>query len=184
MKEELLNRIISVAYDDANLLEKFRIYRLASKDPKVKSVLDEYKKVANQTHKVELDYCPDELIKDASQITKIKAKSEKSLFFDLYSFIFKQPAISAAIVSVFILALVSTFVIQRPEIHQQYTQQEIEVADQQVKQSLAIIAGVFKKTTATVEQDVLTDRVSKPIVESFNLVNDYLQGENKNEKLN
>ena len=60
MKEKLLNRIISVAYDDANLLEKFRIYRLASKDPKVKSVLNEYKKVANQTHKVELDYCPDE----------------------------------------------------------------------------------------------------------------------------
>ena len=60
----------------------------------------------------------------------------------------------------------------------------MKLADQQVKQSLAIIAGVFKKTTATVEQDVLTDRVSKPIVESFNLVNDYLQGENKNEKLN
>lgn len=184
MEQKLLNRIISVAYDDANLLEKFKIYRLASRDPNVKSILSEYKKVASKAHKMQLDYCPDELVEDTSQITKIKAKSEKSLFFDLYSFIFKQPAISAAIVSVFILALVSTFVIQRPEIHQQYTQQEIEVADQQVKQSLAIIAGVFKKTTTTVEEDVLTDRVSKPIVESFNLVNDYLQGENKNEKLN
>ncbi len=184
MEEKLLNRIISVAYNDANLLEKFKIYRLASKDRKVQTVLDEYKKVANQAHKVQLDYCPDELIEEASQITKIKAKAEKSLFFDLYSFIFKQPAISAAILSMFILALVSTFVIQRPEIHMQYTHQEIEAADKQVKQSLAIIAGVFKKTKTTVEEDVLTDRVSRPIVESFNLVNNYLQGENKNEKLN
>jgi hypothetical protein len=184
VEEKLLNRIISVAYNDATLLEKFRIYRLASKDIKVKSVLDEYKKVAKQTHKVVLDYCPDELVKDVSKITKIKSDSDKSLFFDLFSFIFQKPAISAAILSVFILALVSTFIIQRPEIHQQYTQKEIEVADKQVKQSLAIITGVFKKTSTTVEEDVLTERVSRPIVESFNLVNDYLQGENKNEKLN
>lgn len=184
MNEKLLNRIISVAYNDANLLEKYRIYRLALKDPKIKSVLDEYKKVANQSHKIAPDYCPDKLIDNAAQMTKVKANPEKSLFFDLYTFIFNRPVISAAILSLFILALVSTFIFERHEIHNQYTRQEIEKADKQVKHSLALIANVFKETTTTVEEDILTERVSKPIVESFNLVNEYFKGDNKNEKLN
>ena len=57
------------------------------------------------------------------------------------------------------------------------------MADQQVKHSLALIASVFKKTTTTVEKDILTDRVSKPIKESFNLVNEYLEEDN-NENIN
>jgi hypothetical protein len=184
MEEKLLNRIISVAYNDASLLEKVRIYKLAEKNKKVKAVLTEYKKAAKITHSFDLDYCPDEIIDSVTSGSNINQPKEKSLFFDLYSFIFRQPAVSAAILSVIILALVSTFVFQRPEIHNQYTKGEIETADKQVKHSLALIAGVFKKTTTTVEKDVLTERVSKPIWESLILVNDYLQGENRNENPN
>lgn len=183
MDEKLLNMIISVAYGDASIAEKIKIYFLARKSREVKSLLEEYKAVAEKSHGLRLDECPGDLVDNVKLITNSDEKKEKSLLFDLYSFVFRRPAISAAILSLFILALVSTFVIKRPEIHEQYSKQEIEEADIQVKHSLALIAEVLKKTSNTVEKDVLTDRVSKPIKESFNLVNEYLQGEN-NESIN
>lgn len=183
MNEKLLNRIISVAYDDATHWEKFRINRLAKKYPEIESILNKHKKIAQQTHFIGLEECPNDILENIKRTTSSIKKREQSLIFDLYSFLFRKPAISAAIVSLFLIALVSTFIIKRPEIHEQYSKREIELADQQVKQSLALISGIFRKTSQTVEKDILTDRVSKPIKESFNLVNDYLQGD-KNENYN
>lgn len=183
MEDKLLNMIISVAYGDASITERIKVYLLARKNHEVKSLLEEYKSVADKAHSIQVDECPSELLKNVKVITDLEQKKGKSLLFDLYSFVFRKPAVSAAILSLFILALVSTFIIKRPEIHAQYSKQEIEEADIQVKHSLALIAEVLKKTSNTVEKDVLTDRVSKPIKESFNLVNEYLQGEN-NESIN
>lgn len=183
MDEQLLNRIISVAYKDATFLEKIKIYKLANKNPEVKATLNEYKTVAVQTHKIDLDLCPDEVVQNSKKISKMKPIKENSLIFDIYSFIFGKPAVSFAILSLFVLALASTFIFTRIEIHQQYSKQEIELADKQVKHSLALIGEVFKKTTKTVEEDVLAYRVSKPIKESLNLIDNYLQGD-KNENIN
>jgi len=184
VEEKLLNKIISVAYGESTFWEKLKINRLAKQNPKINTVLEQYKKVANKTRNLDLEYCPDEIIEKAKKTSSFRQNKENSLLFDLYSFVFRRPAVSTAIFSVFVLALVSTIIFKRPEIHQQYSNKEIELADQQVKHSLALIASVFKKTSLTVEKDVLTERVSKPIKESFNLVNDYLQGENNNENIN
>ena len=183
MEEKLENRIISVAYGEASFWERLKIYKLAKRNPKVDSLLKEHSRIARQAHSVKIDSCPDEVINNMKQITKIKQNRETSLIYDLYSFLFRRPAISGAILSLFVVALISTIIFKRPEIHQQYSKQEIELADKQVKQSLALISGIFKKTTETVEKDVLTDRVSKPIKESINLVNEFIQGD-RNENYN
>ena len=183
MEEKLENRIISVAYGEASFWERWKIYRLAKKFPKVDSLLKEHLRIAKQAHSLENEVCPDEIIKNIKHITLTEKSEERSLLFDLYSFLFRRPAISGAIFTLFIVALVSTLLFKRPEIHQQYSKQEIELADKQVKHSLALISGIFKKTTETVEKDVLTDRVSKPIKESFNLVNEFIQGDS-NENYN
>jgi len=184
VEEKLLNRIISVAYGDADLLDKIKINWLAKNNQEINKLLTDYKNIANQTHTLDLEECPDEIIDTLSNTINKNQQKERSLFFDLYSFIFVRPAISSAILAVFVLAFISTFIFDRPEIRQQYSQQEIEVADQQVKHSLALVASIFNKTKHTVEKDVLTDRVGKPIRESFNLVNEYFIGESKNEKVN
>lgn len=183
MDEKLLNRIISVAYGDASFFEKIKIYILANKNADVKTILDNYKKVANVAHNLNTKDCPSEVVKNSKEIVGSVKESKNSLTYDLYSFIFGKPIFSAAILGVFLLAMISTFIIKRPEIHQQYSKQELEIADKQIKHSLALISGVFHKTKSTVENDILTDRVSKPIKESFNIVNDYLQGDN-NENIN
>ncbi len=175
MNKKLLNRIISVAYGDASFIEKLKIYRLASKNSEIKLILNNYKKTANATHNIGLEECPSKIIDVVQKQNKNQSFDKNSLLFDLYSFVFGKPLVSMAIFSIIFLALVSTLIFKRPEIHQQYSKQEIELADQQVKQSLALIAGVFNKTKLTVKNDVLTDRVSRPIKESFNLVNEFLE---------
>jgi hypothetical protein len=181
--EKLLNSIISVAYGDAPLKERMKIHNLAKHDKEVELLLKQHLEIAKKTRRLNIDAFPDELLDNVKDSVKVKGSEEKSLFYDIYSFIFMRPAVSAAIFSIIMLALISTFFFQRPEIHEQYSKQEIELADKQVKHSLALIASVFKKTTTTVEEDILTERVSKPIKESFNLVNEYLE-EDKNENIN
>ncbi len=183
MEEKLLNKIISVAYGDAKIWERIEIYWLSKNNLEVKNLLEEYKKTAVKVHTLKKEEFSGSINREIENVKFEKFSSEKSLLFDLYTFVFRRPAVSSAILAVFILALVSTFIFERPEIHRQYTKQEIELADKQVKQSFALIASVFNKTKNTVEKDVLTDRVSKPIRESFNLVNNYLQGD-KNENIN
>lgn len=183
MDEKLVNRIICVAYGEASLWERLKIYKLAKQNQKVDSLLKEHSRIAQQAHCVKIDSCPNEVLNNIKQITQSKQIKERSLFFDLYSFVFSRPAIAGAIFSLFIVALISTLLFKRPEIHQQYSKQEIEVADKQVKHSLALISGVFKKTSLTVENDILTDRVSKPIKESINFVNEFIQGD-RNENYN
>ena len=183
MDEKLLNRIISVAYGDASFLEKIKIYSLASKNDEVKRVLNNYKQTAGSVNNISIEKCPESVLKDVKDQTTLNQNKENSLLFDLYSLLFGRPKYSAAVLSVVVVALISSLFINRPEIHQQYSKQEVELADQQVKQSLALIAGVFNKTKSTVTDDVLTDRVSRPIKQSFNMVNEFLIGEN-NENIN
>lgn len=183
MNEKLLNRIIKVAYGEASIGDNISIHNLAKKDDEVRRVLEEHSKIADQARDINLEVFPESILRNIKNTISFKPNKERSLLFDIYSFIFRRPATFAAILSVIILSLISTLIFNRPEIHQQYTPKEIEVADRQVKHSLALIASVFKKTSATVEKDILTDRVSRPLKESINLVNEYLE-EDKNENIN
>lgn len=184
MQDELLNKIISVAYNEASILEKIKIYSLAKKDDEVKRVLEQYKRVANQTNNLEIENCPDEILEKVKEKTNYKPAEQSSLSDDLCSFVFSKPKFVMGFAVMFLLTLASTFIFNRKDIHQRYTQKEIQIADKEVRESLRIVANILKQTSNTVEKDVLTDRVSTPIQESINIVNNYLQGDNKNEKIN
>lgn len=183
MDEKLLNRIIAVAYGDASWYEKFKVNRLAKKREDVQLFLEEYTQIANKIKTLRSETIPEEIIFKVKQNINLQKEPPKSILFDLYSMIFGKPVFSGIIVSIIILAIASALIIKRPEIHNIYTQQEIQLADQQVKQSLALIAGVFNKTKSTVENDVLTNRISKPLKNSITKVNEFFIGD-KNEKLN
>ncbi|MFZ1289284.1 MAG: hypothetical protein WAR79_04310 [Melioribacteraceae bacterium] len=184
MNEELLDRIIDVAYGNASLLDKIKIYLMSLKDSEIKITLNEYRKTFAATRNLELEECPDSVINKVSKLLSSERIDSHSMLSDVYTIIFRRPVISGAFAVVFVLAIVSTFIFKRPEIKQHYTKQEIEIADLQVKQSFALISNVLNKTKNTVEQEVLANRVSKPITKSLYLVNDYLKGENKNENIN
>ena len=184
MNEKLLNKIISVAYGDANLIDKFKIYWMAKNKDEVKSTLQQYKTNAEKLKHLTEEEVPERILTNVNNITKNLTGEKRSLFFDLYTMVFSKPAVASVVLGIFILAIVSTFIFKRSEIKEQYTVQEIELADKNVKKSLALVASIFNKTKTTIEKDILTKKVGTPIHKGFNVVNDLFIGEHKNEKIN
>jgi hypothetical protein len=165
ISEEILDKIIAVAYKDASLNDKISIYFLAKKNPEIKSLLSEYRETAGNVKKVPLEECPDSVVNSL----EIKTKKEKK------SFIIK-PSYAFAIVILFVSALVFVLTNQNKEEKPVYTKTEVEQAEIQVKTSLAILNKVFKKTENLIEDDILPKRVGKPIQKSFSIINEVLIG--------
>jgi hypothetical protein len=184
VKDELLNKVISVAYGDAAIKDKIEIYFLSLKNEDVKKVLKEHRKIALAAHKIDFEECPDNVIEKVSATIKSENLKSHSMFVDIYSIFFRRPIFISTVAAAIILAVISTFIFDRPEIKQQYTQQQIEQADSEVRYSLALVASVLNKTKNTVEKEVFEDRVNKPIRKSLFMINDYIQGDKKNESIN
>jgi hypothetical protein len=163
--ENILDKIISVAYKDASLKDRINVYFLARNDPEVKRLLNEYRETAGNVKKVPLEECPD------SVITSLKIKTGK----EKKSFIIK-PAYAFAIIVLFVSALVFVFLNQKKEKEPVYTKAEVAQAEMQVKTSLAIINKVFRKTENLLDDDILPERVGKPVQKSFSIINQVLIG--------
>lgn len=184
MDDKILNKIISVAYNDACWFDKIKIYLLSKNNPEVKKLLEDYKANSKLVKQIKVENCPETLIESASKLTNATVIKEKSLIYDFYCFLFGRPLIAVSILTILLAAIITSFLFKRPEIQQNYTKEEIILAEAQAKHSLTIVTSIFKKTKRTVEKDVLTNRVSKPIKQTFNLVNEFFIGENNNENIN
>ena len=97
MDDKILNSIIRVAYGEASFLEKLKIRKLAKRDSEISNLLEKHIQIANASRNLEMEAFPEEILKNVKDITRVGSPKEKSLFFDIYSFIFMRPAISAAI---------------------------------------------------------------------------------------
>lgn len=181
ISEELLNKIISVAYGDAGIWDRFSVNRLAGKYPEVKSILDEYKETASEVSKINEAECPSEILNRVENTTIKTGTHTNSCIRDLLNLIFLRPVLSAAVVIVLIGFTVYGILDNRmPE--QNYTMAEIQIADKQAMEALAIVGRVFEQTNITLKEEVLNSRVAKPIRESMGIVNDFLTPENKQNK--
>lgn len=161
--ENILDKIIAVAYKDASLKDRINVYFLARNDPEVKRLLNEYRETAGNVKKIPMEECPD------SVITSLEIKTGK----EKKSFIIK-PAHAFTIVVLFISALVFVLLNQKKE--PVYTKAEVAQAEIQVKTSLAIINRVFRKTENLLDDDILPKRVGKPVQKSFSIINQVLIG--------
>ncbi len=182
--ENMMNKIINVSYGDYSLFDKIDVYTKAMFNPEIKKVLSEYKNTANAVHSIELEECPAEILETVKKVSGIKEVKEKSFFFDLYTVFFARPIFSTAAATVILIAILLSILIDRPEISRSYSQQEIDMANKQVRESLAIVGNIFNKTQTTIKKEILTTRVAKPFKEGINIVNDLFSEGGKNEKSN
>jgi hypothetical protein len=163
--EETLDKIISVAYKDAGLIDRLKIYFLAKKNSEVKRIYNQYSNTALGVKKIPLDEVPDSII-ESLQIKTVKVKKP---------FILK-PAYIFATSFLVVSALVAVLLYQNKEEDQIYTKAEIELAEQQVKESLVIVNRIFKKTENLIQEEVLPKRIGKPIHKSLSIINEVLIG--------
>ena len=179
LTEVFLNKIISVAYNDASLIDKLKVYRAASKYSEVSKIYSSYKKICDEVKKLREDVCPDELISSVKSNTISNQKKNKIFIYDLFSIIYNRPIISALTTLMLILSIITTLIINKP-VQYNYSRAEITKADQQAHYALILVGKVFKQTNSTLQQEILKEKVSKPIRESIEMVNNLIQGE-KNE---
>ena len=123
---------------------------------------------------------PDDLLKNVIRKNLPVSKNKNSFLFDLYSMVFYRPVISAVTTIILITAIVTTFIVNKPvQISYHYSQTEINNADQQARKALAIVGKFFKQTQSTLENEIMNDRVAKPINNGVGIVNNLLEGEIK-----
>jgi len=175
ISEELLDRIISVAYGSASFLEKRRIYKLASQNNTIQKLLEEYENTASAVHSIPKEEYMGELKIQAISDTK------KSIFDEIYQILIGKPLVSAAATILLIFAITFSLFNNRELTYEGYSVAEIQKANLESKQALMIVNKIFSKTKKHLTNDILINEVSKPIKEGMNTVNKLFKQEKKNE---
>jgi len=175
MNEKLKDKVICVAYGDASLLEKLKIYRLASKNQEVKQILDEYSKIAKIVHSI-----PEEEFTEKPKI-KLFINEPKSLLEEIYLIVIGKPLISFASAVLLVFAISFSIINNKELSYEGYSIAEVKKASLDTKQALQIVNSIFTKAEDKIKYEILTEEVSKPINEGMNTINKLFKKEKKNE---
>ncbi|MCX6175130.1 MAG: hypothetical protein NTZ27_10290 [Ignavibacteriales bacterium] len=180
LNEKIVNKIISVAYGDAKLIDKFIVMRAAAQNPEIRSALYSYKQTAKEVDVLREEEYPDDLIRNVIGKSLPVYKNTTSFLFDLYSTVFSRPIISAVTTIILITAIVTTLIVNKTaQFNYRYSQTEITDADQQARKAFAIVGKFFKQTQTTLENEIMGERVAKPINDGIGIVNNLFEGETK-----
>ncbi len=175
INSKLIEKIINVAYGDASITGRMIVYWKASRNDEVRRVLEEYKTTANSVHNIKKEELPEFVIDTVRRRIEFENESE-SLMSKIYFALFTNPVFSAAVVSIFVLAIISMFLLRQPATIQKFSKAEIELAQQQLGESIAIVNKVFNKAEQKLDKEIINERVSKQLNKGLNLVNEYLIG--------
>ena len=175
INKKLLNRIISVAYGDANLIERIKIYFLAAGNNEVKRLLNEYKTTAAAVRKLNKENCPDEVLEKVKNNTGIKENKLLLPLAEIINSIIYRPALTTVAVLI-IAAFISLFVLFNNSNRNQYSEKQILLAEKQVKQSLVLVSKVFNRTADKLKNDIIREQVAKPVHEGVSTINELFNG--------
>jgi hypothetical protein len=164
MDEKLLNRIISAAYGDSSMAERLRIRRIVKTDPEAKRVYDSYRNTAKKVYALPEEVCPPEILEKTKKKININVVQRNQ---------FLRPA--AAFAVIFIAAVIALFSLLDPK-QPEYTAHEIREADVQARQSLALVNRILNRTTSTIGNEILPEKVSKPVQKGLTIINNLLIG--------
>lgn len=175
IEESLLDKIIAVAYGDAGWIDRIIISIMAKKDPLVKQLLNEYKLTAASVHKIE------ETELSASISNEVRAKlgeetNSNSVGSFIYARLFARPILSTGIASILIIIICGILLFNKPDPEYKYTRVEIENAQKQLQESIAIVNKVFRKVETELDKEVIPNHVGKQVNKGFNVLNDLLLG--------
>jgi len=172
---KLIDKIINVAYGDARITERIIVFWKASRNGEVKRILEEYKTTASSVYNINKEELPEYVIDSVHRRIELENESE-SLISKIYFALYSKPIFSAAVVSIFVLTIISFFLFRQPAAKYKYSKAEIELAQQQLGESIAIVSKVFNKAEEKLDKEIINERVSKQLNKGLNLINEYLIG--------
>jgi hypothetical protein len=164
MDDKLLNRIISTAYGDSGWKERLKVNKIIRTDPEAIKVFESYRSVAHKIHKLPKVTCPPEIIKAGRRRIRLTAAQRFQLL--------KPVAAFAIILIAAVIAIFSLMDIKKPE----YTAAEVRTAEMQAKESLALVNRILNRTASTIGNEILPERINKPVQKGLNIINNLLIG--------
>ncbi len=170
--EKIIDKIISVAYGSAGIVDRIKVYFYSLRNPEIKKLLNEYKQTADAIHSYRDIKCPENIINSSLQKISKENKQRKLLIFEL---LLRKPIITVASVIV-IAAFIAIFITRKPQVERTYSKAEVEIAEKQVKQSLALVGKIFRSTGNTLSQDIIEKQVVPPFHKSLETVNYLFKG--------
>mgnify|MGYP001562714311 CR=1 FL=1 len=180
LNEEMVNKIISVAYRDASLREKLIVKRTILQNREARKLFNSFKQTADKVKRIAEEDCPEDLIKQIELKNVTLRKSASGFLFDFYSIILGRPIVSAGTTLVLVAAIVVALIVNKPvQYNYKYSESEIINADKQARQALAIVGNFFKQTQSTLQNEILSERVAKLINDGIGIVNNLFEGETK-----
>lgn len=168
--EELVNKIISIAYRSANVFDTFYVKIIAKREESVRKLLESYEATAEEVHRLTEEEFPEEMLKMVELKNVPVRESNNSFLSDFLSAIFKRPLVSAVTTLILLVAFVTAVMINRP-VQYQYSKAEMELADRHTKEAFAIVNKIFSQTRSTLQNEVLSEKVGKPIRDGIVIIN-------------
>jgi len=184
--KELIDKIISVAYGNANLKDKILIKKSASKDEEIKNLLNEFKSTANSFANSLKEFknikCPDYLIQNAQRKIKLEEENSKLSLNDIFNSLFANKA-KIFLTAASVIAFLVFTILFNPENANKYSSSEIKKAEIEATKTLAFVGSILNNSNKKFVNEILPKKVSKPVNDGIKIVNNLFDGE-KNEKIN
>ena len=93
--------------------------------------MEEYKTTANSVHGTKKEELPEYVIESVRRRIEFENESE-NLISKIYFALFTKPIYTAAVVGIFVLAIISMFIFRQPAAIHKYSKAEIELAQRQL----------------------------------------------------
>lgn len=183
--EKLTGSIIKTAYGEASLLEMIKIRIHLRKCTDCKNHFREHKLAAEALHSLPEPECPDRVLNKVLSAIGEDKFEKPSFAFDFYS-IFARVSIGKIAGGLVIIVLIIVFALFYRNNYEnmetkKYSEAQIEKANIQAQQALVLIGKVFNSTQAKLGNEILPEKVAKPISKSFYVINDLFKSGDKNE---
>jgi len=176
--QKLIDKVIKVAYGDAKIVERLYIYFKALTNKEVNKILEEFKHTSNAVHNIKQEEAPEQLINAVKINTSGKRQNGffgSSLSSAFFMF-FGKRAITATVVGIALVLIVSFLVFRTLGPTHKYSQAQIELAEKQFRQSMAIVGEAFQNAEKSFSDEVMNKQVNKNLNRGYYLVNNILTG--------
>lgn len=178
MNQKLIDKIIKVAYGDAGIFDWIYIQLKAVISEEIKSILVDYRSTAKAIHHLKQEDTPDQIIEKVNQSIQPATKGNSIFSVISYGFFsfFGKKAIPATVFGIIIVFVISLFLLREPAPTHKYSKAKIELAQKQLKQSLAIVGRAFQTAEKGFSEEILGNQINKNLNRGYYLVNNILTG--------
>ncbi len=166
ISEEYLDKIISVAYADAGVIDRIKVYFDSKRDQEVRRILNEYRETVKGVKLIS----PEEY----QGVLPVKNKIANNPHLNYLSVFIKRPVLSTAMVLMIIGGAAGYIILNNTVTTSGYSKQELLTADRQAKEAFAIVASVFNETKSQLKNKIINKKINEPINKGLSIINTYL----------